>query len=261
MSGSGISWAVCKSAPCSWQIAMPAPHHSVFYRPDALPAAQPTASKHWRQNFDIHEVIMNIFGRIVSEKVSNEKMLYSKLSMLSFLKDSVWLEWRVWQLCVGVNRAATGTVKRRPAVWPWHGWWWSAVDQQTETQLPAGGGCCCCSADRKTAAEQWRCAQLSCVHVTAVSRLPAVSTHPPLPLSFQQPPCPNRRRLFIIYSMAASPFHSLAPFPLFSALSKTTVYSTHPDFFEGEFPSLSVRSLLPFPVEEGPFPFPPSPYK
>ena len=24
-------------------------HHSVFYRPDALPAAQPTASKHWRQ--------------------------------------------------------------------------------------------------------------------------------------------------------------------------------------------------------------------
>jgi len=26
----------------------PASHHSVFYRPDALPAAQPTASKHWR---------------------------------------------------------------------------------------------------------------------------------------------------------------------------------------------------------------------
>ena len=48
VSGSGISWATCKSAPCSRQIAMPAPLHSVFYRPDALPAAQPTASKHWR---------------------------------------------------------------------------------------------------------------------------------------------------------------------------------------------------------------------
>jgi len=48
VTGSGISWAVCKSAPRSRQIAMPAPHHSVFYRPDALPAAQPTASKHWR---------------------------------------------------------------------------------------------------------------------------------------------------------------------------------------------------------------------
>ena len=49
MSGSGISWAICKSAPRSRQITMPAPHHSVFYRPDALPVAQPTASKHWRQ--------------------------------------------------------------------------------------------------------------------------------------------------------------------------------------------------------------------
>ena len=48
MSGSGISWAVCKSAPRSRQKTMPAPHHSVFYRPDALPAAHPTASKHWR---------------------------------------------------------------------------------------------------------------------------------------------------------------------------------------------------------------------
>jgi len=44
--GSGISWAICKYAPCSRQITMPAPHHSVFYRPDALPAAQPTVSKH-----------------------------------------------------------------------------------------------------------------------------------------------------------------------------------------------------------------------
>ena len=31
------------------KITTPAPHYSVFYRPDALPAAQPTASKHWRQ--------------------------------------------------------------------------------------------------------------------------------------------------------------------------------------------------------------------
>ena len=49
VSGNDISWAICKSAPRSRQITMPATHHSVFYRPDALPAAQPTASKHWRQ--------------------------------------------------------------------------------------------------------------------------------------------------------------------------------------------------------------------
>jgi len=46
VSGSGISWAICKSAPRCRQITMPAHHHSVFHRPDALPAAQPTASKH-----------------------------------------------------------------------------------------------------------------------------------------------------------------------------------------------------------------------
>jgi len=47
VSGSGISWTISKSAPRSRQLTTPALHHSVFYRPDALPAAQPTASKHW----------------------------------------------------------------------------------------------------------------------------------------------------------------------------------------------------------------------
>ena len=62
MSGSGISWAMCKSAPRSRQITMPAPHHSVFYRPDALPAAQPTVSEHWRHF--LRYLIMWIFTNI-----------------------------------------------------------------------------------------------------------------------------------------------------------------------------------------------------
>ena len=46
----GISWTICKqSAPRSRQITTPTPHHSIFYRPDALPDAQPTVSKHCRQ--------------------------------------------------------------------------------------------------------------------------------------------------------------------------------------------------------------------
>ena len=44
VSGSGISWALCKSVPRARQITTPALHHSVFYRPDALSATQPTAS-------------------------------------------------------------------------------------------------------------------------------------------------------------------------------------------------------------------------
>ena len=34
----------------SWAKTTPAPHHSVFYRPDVLPATQPTTSKHGRTN-------------------------------------------------------------------------------------------------------------------------------------------------------------------------------------------------------------------
>ena len=49
VSGSGISWAICKSAPRSRQATTPTPHDSGFYRPDALHAAQSTVSKHSRQ--------------------------------------------------------------------------------------------------------------------------------------------------------------------------------------------------------------------
>jgi len=45
--GSGISWTICKSfAPCSRQITTPSTSPLSFYRPDELPAAQPTVSKH-----------------------------------------------------------------------------------------------------------------------------------------------------------------------------------------------------------------------
>ena len=72
VSGSGISWATCKSAPCSRQIATPAPHHSLFYRPDALPAAQPTASKHWRQ-YDL--ICWRIFSRKPVQSYSDNNII------------------------------------------------------------------------------------------------------------------------------------------------------------------------------------------
>jgi len=48
MGGNGISCTICISAPRPRQLTIPAPHHSVFYRPDSIPAALPTASEHWR---------------------------------------------------------------------------------------------------------------------------------------------------------------------------------------------------------------------
>ena len=47
VNGSGICWAICKVCTSS-QTTTPTSHHSVFYRLDALPATQSTASKHWR---------------------------------------------------------------------------------------------------------------------------------------------------------------------------------------------------------------------
>ena len=54
VSGSGISWAICKSAPRSRQIARPAPQYS-----DALPAAQPTVLKHWRHIINLLSFLHN----------------------------------------------------------------------------------------------------------------------------------------------------------------------------------------------------------
>jgi len=75
VSGSGISWAICKSAPRSRQITMPAHHHSVFYRPDALPATQPVASKHWGHNQYLelysrllHSALLDYFQSVLSNK-------------------------------------------------------------------------------------------------------------------------------------------------------------------------------------------------
>ena len=44
VSGSGISWATCKSASCSRQITMPVPHHSKVFLQAGCPSCRPTNS-------------------------------------------------------------------------------------------------------------------------------------------------------------------------------------------------------------------------
>ena len=70
MSGSAISWAICKSEHRSRQITMPAPHHSVFYRPDALPAAQPIVSKHWRNKMTDKRISNKMPQKIASSFIT-----------------------------------------------------------------------------------------------------------------------------------------------------------------------------------------------
>ena len=104
MSGSGTSWAICKSAPRSRQITMPAriPPLS-FYRPDALPAAQPTASKHWRHLTDLLYwfIILPICIKDASyvlrecrtEENKGKRGGRDRKNFLKFLKKD-WTSWR-----------------------------------------------------------------------------------------------------------------------------------------------------------------------
>jgi len=59
---------------------MPAPHHSVFYRLDALPATQPTASKHWRFG---ESVIINVRSTVVY------KIIFIKANRLLLMQKEV----------------------------------------------------------------------------------------------------------------------------------------------------------------------------
>ena len=84
VSGKGIGWATCKSAPRSRQITTPAPHHSLFYRPGALPAAQQTAWNHWRNNNN-----NTLLRAILTMKIT---VLATQWEILSMIIISVWIQ-------------------------------------------------------------------------------------------------------------------------------------------------------------------------
>ena len=124
MSCSGISWAICKSAPRSRQITMPASHHSVFYRPDALPAAQPTASKHWRVCVCITQPTqqlqtVSIQSIDISSRAGTDLIFYSiNLKILTWINRLVLNSCcsqseRPWKLQNSSSASADYT-------WPWH---------------------------------------------------------------------------------------------------------------------------------------------
>ena len=93
MSGSGISWTICKSAPSFRQTAS---HHSVFYRSDALPAAQPTASKHWRHvNWD-YICSSSKFRAFLAVSVSNALVMLCWLQVVTCRRTLTQPRWRSW---------------------------------------------------------------------------------------------------------------------------------------------------------------------
>jgi len=74
---SGISWVICKSAPRSRQITTPTPHHSVFYRPDALPAAQPCQSTEGKITDNVYIILIYcIINCVLLEKFCLDEYKY-----------------------------------------------------------------------------------------------------------------------------------------------------------------------------------------
>ena len=95
VTGSEIRWDICKSAHCSRQITTPAPHRSVFYRPDALPAAQPTASKHWRHIY-IYASFINTKLQCIQQwpmapNTVKKKLCYDRRTTSRAVSVKIWL--------------------------------------------------------------------------------------------------------------------------------------------------------------------------
>ena len=108
VSGSGISWAICKSAPRSRQTTTtPVPQNSVFYRPDALPAAQPTASKHWRQWIPL------ILGR---NRISGKRRRRRRATVLA--RRVFWYVRRLINCGLRVGRRTSVRRYRPKHTWP-----------------------------------------------------------------------------------------------------------------------------------------------
>ena len=71
MSGSGISWAVCKSALRFRQITTPAPHHSVFLQA-GCPSCRPTNNS-----------VKTLKAKLLNGKLEKSRNAYSRLSVLT----------------------------------------------------------------------------------------------------------------------------------------------------------------------------------
>jgi len=68
-------------------------HHPPFYRPDALPAAQPTVSKHWRQQSLTRKPAENAFDKNFSQSI------YENVK-----KNCAWNLWKGYGVVIRVPR-------------------------------------------------------------------------------------------------------------------------------------------------------------
>ena len=103
--GSGISWAICKSAPHSRQITMPAPHHSVFT--GRMPLLPPNQQRQSTEGTNV-TILVNQWTYLHYTNYNNiltsivTTLIYLPLQYLWFIlyvpfwSDNVIFVWRLW---------------------------------------------------------------------------------------------------------------------------------------------------------------------
>jgi len=129
--GSGISWTICKQpAPSSRQITTRTPHHSFFYRPDALPDAQLTLSEHRRHSI----VEPSKWRTLIRILCSNHKDRYllNKLSVWSEVQTCIWPSW------CHCHSLSLAPVKSRLVLPSWY-----RLTQVVLEKRPLNGCSCC----------------------------------------------------------------------------------------------------------------------
>ena len=127
VSGSGISWAICKCAPCSRQVTTPAPHHSVFCRPDALPVAQPTASKHGTGRFVKNRYYNTVtFLRVCLLTIRSESLTFCVFNVccIAVLCWSDRFIVQYWLALILRDAVLLHEVEVQGEGWVWQKWTW-----------------------------------------------------------------------------------------------------------------------------------------
>ena len=117
VSGSGISWAICKSAPRSRQITMPAPHHSVVLQA-RCPTNSVTALK--QQNTRIHCAIMTKvkYVKLHQIQISCYSMAaQDHIATIAHLCNGIYLHAHVPLNLLTYQLAMGRQVPRRPFTW------------------------------------------------------------------------------------------------------------------------------------------------
>jgi len=84
VSGSGISWAICKSAPRSSKITTPGPHHSVFLQP-GCPSCHPT------NTVKALKAVINMDFKVIGPALVSSH--WSQMLFFLYMELFLWLSW------------------------------------------------------------------------------------------------------------------------------------------------------------------------